>query len=100
MAFVDKFDKSKRAFFSAGQHLPGGVNPPVSLRSCFFTDKPIKNFAEVWASNITFFQKFFAKMLNNGIYPAPSAFEVMFISTAHSKQDIAKTIKAAQNTSS
>lgn len=77
--------------------IPMTINRIGSIMNCFFTDKPIKNFADVKASNTTIFKKFFAGMLNSGIYLAPSPFEAMFISTAHSKQDIAKTIKAAQN---
>jgi glutamate-1-semialdehyde 2,1-aminomutase len=66
--------------------------------SCFFTDKPLRNFADVQSTNIKQFKRFFAEMLSQGIYLAPSAYEAMFVSLAHSKQDIEKTIEAAQNT--
>jgi glutamate-1-semialdehyde 2,1-aminomutase len=33
-------------------------------------------------------------MLNRGIYLAPAQFEALFVSTAHSKEDLDKTIKA------
>ena len=71
------------------------INRIGAIMSCFFTDKPVKNFTD---ANTAIFREFFVQMLNNGIYLAPSAFEAMFISTEHSKEDVAKTIKAAQNT--
>ncbi len=67
-----------------------------SIMSCFFTDRPVWNFADVQATNIKQFKKFFAHMLNQGIYLAPSAYEAMFVSLAHTKEDIEKTIEAAR----
>ncbi len=66
-----------------------------SLLSCFFTDRPIRNFQDVQSTNIKRFKVFFAEMLRNGIYLAPSAYEAMFVSLVHSEADIQKTIKAA-----
>jgi len=73
------------------------INRVGSIMSCFFTDKPVRNFADVQNTDIKTFKKFFAGMLEGGIYPAPSAYEAMFVSLAHSKEDIEKTIKIAQN---
>jgi len=64
--------------------------------SCCFTDRPVRNFADVRSTNIKHFKKFFAEMLKQGIYLAPSAYEAMFISLAHTQQDIQKTIEAAK----
>jgi glutamate-1-semialdehyde 2,1-aminomutase len=77
--------------------VPVTINRIGSIMSCFFTDRPVRNFADVQSTNIKQFKRFFAKMLRWGIYLAPSAYEAMFISLAHTKQDIEKTIKAAQN---
>jgi glutamate-1-semialdehyde 2,1-aminomutase len=77
--------------------VPLTINRAGSLLSCFFTEKPVKNFADVKSADTKLFRAFFAQMLKNGIYLAPSPFEAMFISAAHSKKDIEKTIKAAQN---
>jgi len=41
------------------------------------------------------FKKYFHGMLGEGIYFAPSQFEAGFVSTAHTGEDIEKTIKAA-----
>jgi len=64
--------------------------------SCFFTDRPVLNFTDVQSTDIKSFKKFFAEMLTQGIYLAPSAYEAMFVSLAHTKEDIEKTIEAAQ----
>jgi len=77
--------------------VPVKINRVGSLLSCFFTDRPIRNFADVQSTNIRQFKKFFGSMLEQGIYLAPSAYEAMFISLAHTKQDIERTIEAAKN---
>jgi glutamate-1-semialdehyde 2,1-aminomutase len=76
--------------------VPIVINRVGSLLSCFFTDRPVQNFKDVKSTNIRQFKTFFAEMLNNRIYIAPSAFEAMFVSLAHSKADIEKTIEASQ----
>ena len=76
--------------------IPVTINRIGSIMSCFFTDKPVRNFADVQSTNIRRFKKFFAEMLRCGIYLAPSAYEAMFVSLAHTQQDIEKTIKAAE----
>lgn len=79
-------------------NIPVTINRVGSIMSCFFTDKPVRNFDDVRSTNIKQFKRFFAEMLRQGIYLAPSAYEAMFVSLAHSKQDIEKTIEAAKNT--
>jgi len=78
--------------------IPVTINRVGSIMSCFFADKPVRNFDDVRSTNIERFKKFFAEMLKEGIYLAPSAYEAMFVSLAHSNQDIEKTIEAAKNT--
>ncbi len=73
------------------------INRVGSIMSCFFTDRPVLNFADVQSTDIESFKKFAAMMLKQGIYLAPSAYEAMFVSLAHSKKDIEKTIEAAGN---
>ena len=83
---------------AAGQaNVPLTINRVGSLMSCFFTDKPVTNFADVKSTNIKRFKKFFNEMLEQGIYLAPSAYEAMFVSLAHTQADIEKTIEAAKN---
>jgi len=72
------------------------INRVGSTMSCFFTNRPVRNFADVQSTNIKQFKKFFAHMLNQGIYLAPSAYEAMFVSLAHTEEDIERTIEAAR----
>ena len=77
--------------------VPITINRVGSIMSCFFTEGKVRNFADVQSTNIKQFKRFFAEMLEQGIYLAPSAYEAMFVSLAHTQQDIEKTIKAAKN---
>jgi glutamate-1-semialdehyde 2,1-aminomutase len=77
--------------------IPLNINRIGSLLSCFFTEKPVFDFADAKSADTRLFAAFFGKMLKNGIYLAPSPFEAMFISASHSKKDIEKTVEAAQN---
>jgi glutamate-1-semialdehyde 2,1-aminomutase len=76
--------------------VPVTINRAGSIMSVFFTDKPVRNYADVQATNAKQFKKFFAAMLDSGIYLAPSAFEAMFVSLAHTQKDVEKTIAAAR----
>jgi glutamate-1-semialdehyde 2,1-aminomutase len=73
------------------------INRVGSILSGFFTGRPVNNFEDVQTTDITRFKRFFAKMLDLGVYLAPSAYEAMFVSLAHSEQDIVKTVEAAYN---
>ncbi|MHC5060455.1 MAG: glutamate-1-semialdehyde 2,1-aminomutase [Planctomycetota bacterium] len=77
--------------------IPLSINRVGSIMSCFFTDKTVRNFDDVQSTDIKMFKKFFAGMLDGGIYLAPSAYEAMFVSLAHSKEDVEKTVQVAQN---
>lgn len=77
--------------------VPITINRVGSIMSCFFTDRPVRSFTDVQSTDIQRFKKFFAAMLNRGIYLAPSAYEAMFVSLAHSSEDIEKTVEAARN---
>ena len=61
----------------------------------YFTERPVHNLADAMHSDRERFKKYFHGMLAEGIYLAPSQFEAGFISTAHSEEDIDKTVKAA-----
>jgi glutamate-1-semialdehyde 2,1-aminomutase len=75
--------------------LPVTINRVGSLLSCFFTAQPVRNFTDVQKTNISQFKRFFAEMLNQGVYLAPSAYEAMFVSLAHTEKEIEKTIDAS-----
>jgi glutamate-1-semialdehyde 2,1-aminomutase len=77
------------------------ANVPVAFNRCgsmfcgYFTDKPVHNLADAMHSDRARFAKFFHGMLTEGIYFAPSQFEAGFLSTAHTSEDIDKTVRAA-----
>ncbi len=67
----------------------------VGSMSClFFTEDKVNNFSSALKSDAELYGKYFHKMLEKGIYLAPSQFEAMFVSTAHSTEDLDKTIEA------
>ena len=62
-----------------------------------FTDGgPVKSFAQVAAADTERFGRFFHRMLERGVYLAPSAFEAGFVSDAHGDAEISKTLEAAR----
>lgn len=68
-----------------------------SLFTLFFTNqKTLKNYNDVCGCDLEKFACFFRNMLKQGIYLAPSQFEANFISVKHTRNDIKKTIKAAE----
>lgn len=73
------------------------VNQIGSLMSAFFTNTPVIDYNTAMKSNTTRFAKYFNHMLDNGIYVAPSQFEAMFISNAHTDKDIQKTIEVIES---
>ena len=67
-----------------------------SMFGIFFSAREVTNYDESAAANQEMFRKFFFAMLEQGIYLAPSQFETLFMSAAHSDEDIDKTISAAK----
>ena len=67
-----------------------------SMFGIFFSERPVTNYDESAAANQEQFKKFFASMLEQGIYLAPSQFETLFMSAAHTDEDLAKTLSAAE----
>jgi glutamate-1-semialdehyde 2,1-aminomutase len=65
-----------------------------SMMCMFFTEEIVDDFKSAVKSDTTLYGKYFHEMLNHGIYLAPAQFEALFVSTAHSKEDLDKTIKA------
>ncbi len=72
------------------------INRVGSMIGLFFTDSDVKNFDDAKTSDLDIFSAYYKGMLEKGIYLAPSQFEAIFISSAHSVKDIDATIKAAE----
>jgi glutamate-1-semialdehyde 2,1-aminomutase len=67
-----------------------------SMLGVFFTDRDVRNFADAKTCDLEIFSNFYKGMRRQGIYIAPSQFEALFLSAAHSDADIDATIAAAQ----
>jgi glutamate-1-semialdehyde 2,1-aminomutase len=67
-----------------------------SMFTGFFTEKKVRDFASAKSSDTARFGKYFLSMLKNGVNLAPSQFEAAFMSLAHTKADIDKTVEAAR----
>jgi glutamate-1-semialdehyde 2,1-aminomutase len=75
--------------------LPVQSNTVGSLATLFFTSEPVKDFASAQKTDTDLFQKWYAHMRNQGIYLAPSNFECLFTSFAHTAEDYRRTLDAA-----
>ena len=80
----EKSAKIEKAMKESGLN----VNRVGSIMTPFFTDKMVIDYDTAVTSNTENFAKFFNHMQSNGIYSAPSQFEAMFVSMAHSVEDI------------
>lgn len=67
------------------------VNQVGSLLSAFFTAGPVCDYDSATSSDTAAYAKYFGRMLEGGIYVAPSQFEAMFVSVAHTDAEIEKT---------
>lgn len=74
--------------------VPLKINRVGSMLSTFFTEQEVVDYETAKSSDMQVFKKYYTSMLNLGILTAPTPYEVMFISTAHSDEDIEDTIKA------
>ncbi|WP_019533467.1 glutamate-1-semialdehyde 2,1-aminomutase [Paenibacillus ginsengihumi] len=70
------------------------INRVGSMICPFFTEAKVINYETAKQSDLQRFNRYFANLLNFGISIAPSQFEGMFVSTAHTDDDIEKTIEA------
>jgi glutamate-1-semialdehyde 2,1-aminomutase len=78
------------------QGLPFRVTRVGSMGSFFFTREPVTDFTTVQQASAEAYGQFFRAMRERGVYLAPSAFEALFISLAHSQEDLEKTLAAAE----
>lgn len=76
--------------------LPHQINQLGTMFSLIFTNEPVHSLKDAQTSDTQLFREFFNPMLNKGVYFAPSQFEANFLSSAHTEEDICKTLKAAE----
>lgn len=74
-------------------HIPCSVNGIGSLSCMFFTKEPVVDYESAKTSDIVLFGKYFNHMLNKGNYIGPSQFEAIFLSAAHTQENIQKFLE-------
>ncbi len=82
-------EKAREAGVSIQAHQAG------SMFGIFFSEKEVYDYADAEAADQEAFKVWFKAMLEQGIYLAPSQFETLFMSGAHSEEDLDRTIEAA-----
>jgi glutamate-1-semialdehyde 2,1-aminomutase len=97
-AITDVFVQ-RLAVAARSSDIPLATNHVCGMFGFFFTEeRRVDSFAKVMACDLERFKRFFHRMLEEGVYFAPSAFEAGFMSIAHSPADIDATIAAALKT--
>ncbi|MGO4888596.1 glutamate-1-semialdehyde 2,1-aminomutase [Anaerobacillus sp. MEB173] len=76
--------------------IPHTTNQAGSMVGFFFTNEEVINYDKAKTSNLDYFANYFKYMLEEGVSLPPSQFEGLFLSTAHTDEDIEKTIAAAE----
>jgi glutamate-1-semialdehyde 2,1-aminomutase len=72
------------------------LNNVGSIMTAFFTKAPVTDFTSATRADTDRYAKHFRQMLSQGIYLAPSQFEVAFISAAHTENDLEKLVKMTE----
>ncbi|EIT1271927.1 glutamate-1-semialdehyde 2,1-aminomutase [Staphylococcus pseudintermedius] len=78
----------------AKHQVPLTVNRAGSMIGFFLNEGPVTNFKEANQSDLELFGQLYRELAEQGIFLPPSQFEGMFLSTAHTKEDIEKTLHA------
>ena len=87
----DRLEKSSAALEKAMRSAGLNVNRQGSIMTPFFTDRPVRDYSGAVSCDTGAYAEYYGYMLRNGIYIAPSQFEAMFVSAAHTDEDIART---------
>ena len=100
--YKDLEEKGKRLYggmekILAEKNLPYHINHVSSLGSLFFTEQEVVDYISAKSSDTKAFSEYFKGMLAQGIHMAPSQFESMFLSTAHTDEIIDQTLEAVRN---
>jgi glutamate-1-semialdehyde 2,1-aminomutase len=96
--FKRKADMLEKGLSQAAKKydIPHTINRAGSMIGFFFTNENVTNYEKAKTSNLEFFAAYYREMAEQGIFLPPSQFEGMFLSTAHTDEDIEKTIQAAE----
>lgn len=97
-AYYEKLNQKADAFFHRLQKIvmstkiPCQINHIASLGSLFFTAKEVADYQSAKTSDTKAYAAYCNAMLERGIYLAPAQFEAMFLSMAHTEEDLERTL--------
>jgi glutamate-1-semialdehyde 2,1-aminomutase len=89
----DKSAKIETSMRAAGMN----VNRCGSIMTPFFTDREVIDYDTAKTADTEKYAEYYRHMLSGGIYIAPSQFEAMFVSVAHSDEDVDRTLSLIHN---
>ncbi|WP_026561736.1 glutamate-1-semialdehyde 2,1-aminomutase [Bacillus sp. J37] len=95
--FHRKADRLEEGLSKAAKEyeIPHTINRAGSMIGFFFTNEDVTNYEKAKTSNLEYFAKYYQTMANEGVFLPPSQFEGLFLSTAHTDEDLDRTIEAA-----
>jgi glutamate-1-semialdehyde 2,1-aminomutase len=91
---VAKFGDALREAI-AGSGVDVQVPRAGTLTGLFFSPTPVRSYKDAQAGDHRTYARFFHAMLDGGVFLAPSSYEVMFVSLAHTDEDLARTVELA-----
>jgi len=83
---------------AAKYNIPLTTNRAGAMFGVFFTNERVTNFEKAKTSNLEMFRSYYQKMAARGVFLPPSQFEGLFLSIAHTDEDIERTIEAVELT--
>jgi glutamate-1-semialdehyde 2,1-aminomutase len=86
--------RGMRDAFASTTSVPVQVPRAGPLVGIFFSEHPVRNYEAARAADTRAYAAFFHALLDRGVYFAPSSFEAIFPSLAHTRTDVEKTIEA------
>lgn len=98
---MDRYARRLEAGMRAAVERTGAgvrINRIGSLLSPFFTPSDVGTFTDAKGSDVGRYARYFAGMLKRGVALAPAQFEAMFVSAAHSVEDLSRTLEAVEET--
>ncbi len=100
--FFERLDASMTTLVDGLNAAARSAGVPMSARGCggmggiYFRAAPPEHYGEATAQDTEAFKRFYHLMLDAGVYLPPSPFEAFFLSSAHTKTEIDRTIELAE----
>ncbi|CAN7301117.1 glutamate-1-semialdehyde 2,1-aminomutase [Rossellomorea sp. LjRoot5] len=96
--FTRKADLLEEGLKKAAEkyNIPHRINRAGSMIGIFFTNEEVSNYEGAKSSDLEMFADYYREMAHEGVFLPPSQFEGLFLSTAHTDDDIEKTLQAAE----